>query len=112
MRSDRRGRSGDNFLQKLKAAPAGTSADSLIMDAIGSAPADQLKAALTNSTAKEHGVLFGAVPADQIKSIIGSLPTSVLAPADPPPPAPPPTGGPSASILQTTYQNVPYPPPE
>jgi hypothetical protein len=38
----------------------------------------------------------------------------VLAPWEPPAPSPPPapTGGPPASILTTTYQNVPYPPAE
>jgi hypothetical protein len=103
---------GDRFLQKLKEASLGTSDDALIMDTFRAAPADQLKTALTNATPKERGLLFGALPADQVKSVLGSLPAGVLAPAAPPPAAPAPTGGPPASILQTTYENVPYPPAE
>ena len=103
---------GKLFLQNLKKAPPGTSDDVLIMETLRSVPADQLKPALAKGTPKERNLLFSAIPGDQIKSLIGSLPTSVLAPAQPPAPAPSPTGGPPASILQTTYTNVPYPPAE
>src|SRR5207249_9594817 len=67
-------------------------------------------AALAKGTPKERSLLFSAIPGNQIKSIIGSLPTTVLAPAQPPPPPPSPTGGPPASILMTTYEDVAYPP--
>jgi hypothetical protein len=103
---------GAAFLQNLKAAPAGTSDDAITMQTLRSVPPDQLKDALAKSTPEERSLLFNAIPADQIRSTIGSLPTSVLAPTQPPPPAPAPTGGPPASILQTTYQNVPYAPAE
>src|SRR5712691_7407640 len=105
---------GTAFLQHLKTAPPGTSDEALIMETLRSVPADQLKDALAKSTPRERGLLFSAVPGDQIKSILGSLPASVLAPPELPAPTPPPspTGGPPASILQTTYQNVPYPPAE
>jgi hypothetical protein len=101
---------GKAFLQNLKKAPHGTSDDALIMETLRSVPTDQLKVTLAKSTPKERSLLFSAIPSDQIKSIIGSLPTSVFVPPQPPAPAPSPTGGPPASILQTTYQNVPYPP--
>lgn len=101
---------GTAFLQKLKAAPPGTPANTIILETLRSVPVDQLKAALAKATPKERSLLFSVIPGDQIKSIIGTLPASVLAPAQPPPPVPSPTGGPPASILQTTYQNVPYPP--
>jgi len=105
---------GKTFLQNLKTAPPGTSDDTLIMETLRSVSANQLKAALAKSTPKERSLLFSAIPGDQIKSIIGTLPASVLAPLAPPAPVPPPspTGGPPASILQTSYQNVPYPPAE
>jgi len=103
---------GKAFLQNLKTAPPGTSDHALIMETLRSVPADQLKAALAKGTPKERSLLFSVIPGDQIKSIIGSLPASVLAPAAPPAPTPSPTGGPPASILQTTYANVVYPPAE
>jgi hypothetical protein len=103
---------GPTLLQKLKAATPGTSDHALIMDTLRSVPADQLKTMLTKGTPQERTLLFSVIPSNQIKSVLGTLPTSVLAPADPPAPAPAPTGGPPASILQTTYQNVPYPPAE
>src|SRR5947209_5518612 len=96
---------GPTLLQKLKNAPPGTSDHALIMETLRSLPADQLKAALTKGTPAERSLLFSVIPSNQIKSVLGTLPTSVLAPADPPAPAPAPTGGPAASILQTTYQN-------
>jgi hypothetical protein len=104
---------GNAFLQKLKTAPHGTLDDALIMETLNATPADDLKAALTKGTPQERALLFNLLPADQIKSVLGSLPISVLAPepvATTPVPAP--TGGPPASILQTTYMNVPYPPAE
>ncbi len=105
---------GKAFLQNLKRAPQGTPDDTLILETFRSVPANQLRAALAKSTPKERSLLFGALPGDQIKSIIGSLPASVLAPVAPPALAPPPspTGRPPASILETTYANVPYPPAE
>ncbi len=100
---------GKAFLQNLKKAPFKTSAD-VIMETLRSMPADQLKAALAKGTPKERALLFSAIPSDRIKSLIASLPTSVLAPAQPLAPAPSPTNGPPASILMTTYENVAYPP--
>jgi hypothetical protein len=103
---------GDVFLQKLKAAPPGTPDGSLVMDMLRSIPVEQLKAAQAKATPKERSLLFGVMPGDQIKSVIGAASDALLAPAQPPAPAPSPTGGPPASILQTTYQNVSYPPAE
>jgi hypothetical protein len=103
---------GTTFVDKLKASQPGKSDEALVMETLRSAPADQLKLALNASTAKERNLLFNIIPADQLKSIIGSLPASLLAPAAPPAPTPSPAGGPPASILQTTYANVPYPPAE
>jgi hypothetical protein len=100
---------GNIILQNLKNAPAGTSDGALVMDTLRSLPADQLKSALSQSTAQERNQLFNAIPADQITSFISSLPVTVLAPAQPPPPTPAPVGGPPASILMTTYQNMVYP---
>jgi len=104
---------GKAFLQKLKSAPPGTSDHALIMETLRSAPADRLKVALAKITPKERTALFSVIPGDQIKSIIASLPAGVFAPpVEPATPIPAPTGGPPASILQTTYTNVAYPPAE
>src|SRR5512139_86422 len=101
---------GTTVLENLKKAPPGTSDDAVIMETLRSVGADQLKAALTEGTPKEHSLVFSAIPGNQIKSVLSSLPTTVLAPAQLPPPPPSPTGGPPASILMTTYENVVYPP--
>jgi hypothetical protein len=105
---------GQAFFQKLKTASPGTSDEAVVMEMIRTMPADTLKAALATGTTKERSQLFSAIPGDQIKSILGSLPASVLAPAKPlglaPRLAPAPTGGPPASILQTTHENMEYPP--
>jgi hypothetical protein len=101
---------GEAFFQKLKTASPGTSDEAVVMEMIRTMPADQLKAALATGTSKERSQLFSAIPGDQIKSILESLPASVLAPAKPPGLAPSPTGGPPASILQTTHENMEYPP--
>ena len=104
---------GEAFLRNLKKAPPRTTGQRARHgDALRSLPPDQLKAALVKVAAKERSLLFSVIPGDQIKSIIGSLPSSVLAPPTQPVPTPfpSPTGGPPASILQTTYANVPYPP--
>lgn len=101
---------GDGFLQKLKSARPGTSDGALIMETLRSIPPDQLKAALAKATPEEHTLFFSVIPGDQITSIIGTLPVGVFAPPEPPAPAPAPAGGPPASILQTTYENVPYAP--
>lgn len=101
---------GKTFLEKLKAAPPGTSDESLIIQTLHSVPADRLKTVMGKGTPKERSMLFSALPGNQIKSVLTSLPASVLAPAEPPPTPPAPVGGPPASILQTTYENVPYPP--
>lgn len=101
---------GKIFLQNLKKAPLGTPDEAVIMETLRSLPPDQLKAALKKATSKERNLLFSVIPGNQIKSVLGSLPTTVLAPANPPLPPPSPTDGPPASILMTTYENVVYPP--
>jgi hypothetical protein len=101
---------GEAFLRNLKAAAPGTSDHAVIMETLRAAPTEQLAGALANATPKERVLLFSALPGDQIKSVLGSLPASVLAPPPPPAAPPSPTGGPPASILRTTYANVPYPP--
>jgi hypothetical protein len=89
---------GATLAEKLKQAPTGTSDDAIVMETLRSAPVDQLKAALTQAPPKARNQLFSALPADQIRSILGTLPASVLAPAEPPAPPPSPTGGPAATI--------------
>lgn len=101
---------GADFLQRLKSAWAGTSDGALIMETLHSIPPDQLKTALVSATPEERSLLFSVIPGDQIKSIFGTFPVGVLAPPELPPPVPAPVGGPPATILQTTYQNVPYAP--
>jgi hypothetical protein len=101
---------GKTFLQKLKAAPHGTPDHAVILETVRAMAPEQLKAALIKATPKERSLLFSVFPGDQLKSILGSFPVSVLAPTAPPAVAPAPTGGPPASILQTTYTNVPYAP--
>jgi hypothetical protein len=103
---------GTTFLQKLKAAAPGTPDASLVMETLRSMPADQLKAAHNQAGPLERGLLFNVIPGDQIKQVLATLPASLLAPAQPPAPAPSPTGGPPASILQTSYQNMAYLPAE
>lgn len=101
---------GRTLFENLKKAPPGRSDSAIIMETLRSVPVDQLKAAATKAPPKERNQLFSVLPGDQIKAIVGSLPPSVLAPAAPPPPPPSPKGGPPSTILQTTYENVPYPP--
>jgi hypothetical protein len=102
------------LLQRLKTAPPGTSDETILIETLRSVPLDQVKAALNKAGPKERNLVFGAIPSNQVKSILGSLPGNVLARDQPaaPSPAPAPTGGPPASILTTSYQNVPYPPAE
>ena len=105
---------GKTLLQRLKTAPPGTSDETILIETLRSVPLDQVKAALNKAGPKERNLLFGALPGNQVKTILGSLPANVLAPDQPAAPSPPPapTGGPPASILTTSYQNVPYPPAE
>jgi hypothetical protein len=103
---------GGAFLHRLKSAPHGTADSVLVMETLRSQPPEQLKAALMKGGPAERNLLFSLVPGDQISSVLAALPANVLAPWTPvpPQPSPAPTGGPPASILQTTYTNVPYPP--
>jgi hypothetical protein len=103
---------GKALLDNLKTSPPGTPDEAIIMGTLRSAPLDQVKAALAKAGPKERGLLFSVIPSSQIKPVLGSLPASILAPADPPSPAPSPTSGPPASILQTTYTNAPFSPAE
>ena len=81
---------GEAFLRNLKTAPHGTSDSALVMATLGSLTPDQLKTALAKSTPQERSLLFRVIPADQLRSIIGSLSSSVLAPPPAPAPAPAP----------------------
>ena len=101
---------GKRLLQNLKNAPPGTSDETTIMQTLNEVPVGQLRKLMGKGTPMEHTMLFGALPGRQIKAILGSLPPSVLAPAKPPVVPSSPAGGPPATILQTTYQNDPYPP--
>src|ERR1700753_3018868 len=100
---------GQMFLAKLKAAPNGTPDGALVMEMLQSTPVEQIKAAQAQASPKERNLLFSVIPNEQIKSVIGTASAELLAPTQPPTPAPSPTNGPPASILQTTYQNMPYP---
>ena len=104
---------GKTLLELLKRAPHGTRTTPSSWRRAAT-PLAEVKAAWAKADAKERNLLFSVMPADQLKSIFGSLPEGVLKPLDPPLPAPPPapTGGPPAPILTTSYQNVPYPPAE
>jgi hypothetical protein len=100
------------LLKDVKATPSPADDHARILAAAHSLSPDQLRSALTAATPEEHNLLFNALPGDAIKDFLATQPVSVLGPASPPPPAPAPTGGPPASILTTTFQNVPYPPAE
>ncbi|HLX97054.1 MAG TPA: hypothetical protein VKR62_00020 [Roseiarcus sp.] len=105
---------GETLRKRLKSAPPGTSDEAILLETLQTIPVEQVKAALKKAHPTERNQLFAAFPGNQVTSILGSLPAGVLAPWGPAAPSPPPapTGGPPASILTTTYQNVPYPPAE
>jgi hypothetical protein len=94
----------------LKKAPKGVPPQTVVMQTLRAAAPDQLRAAFTKASPKERHAAFAALPGDQIKAIVGTLPVSVLGPSIPLAPAPSPTGGPPSTILTTSYENVPYPP--
>ncbi len=73
------------------------------------APPDELKAAFAKASVQERHAAFDVIPADQIKPMLGTM-RQLLEPGVPLPAAPSPTGGPPSTILQTTYENEPYPP--
>ncbi len=77
---------GKTLFESLKRAPHGTSDSALLMEALRSTPLAEVKAAWAKAGARERNQLFGVLPADQLKSIFGSLPEGVLKPLDPPPP--------------------------
>jgi hypothetical protein len=97
------------LLKDVKANPSPADDEARILAAVKSLSADDLRAALTAATPQEHNLLFNALPGDAIQGVLSAQPVSVLAPAAPPPAVPAPTGGPPASILTTTFENVPYP---
>jgi hypothetical protein len=101
---------GEALYANLQEAPEGTAPDQIVMQTLRGVPLADLKAALAKATPKERGQVFSVLPADQIASSLLALPAEFLAPATPPPPLPAPAGGPPASILMTTYENVAYPP--
>jgi|SRR5450755_447088 hypothetical protein len=96
------------LLHNLKTMPPGTSAHAMMLEAIRSVPPEKVKAAWAKATPKERSLVFSVIPPDQIEAILGQF----IEPVEPPEPPPSPAGGPPASILQTTYTNVPYPPAE
>ena len=96
------------LLNNLKTMPPGTSAHTMMVEAIRSVPPEKVKAAWANATPKQRSLVFSVIPPDQIEAILAEF----VEPVDPPEPPPSPPGGPPASILQTTYTNVPYPPAE
>ncbi|MGO4601978.1 hypothetical protein [Terrabacter sp. 2YAF2] len=100
------------FLEALRAKADSTSDHEIVLQYLNEASPDELKAALTQASPAQKHLLFSGVPADQIASVLATTPSRVLAPATPPPPAPAPTGGPPASIMETTFENVQYPPAE
>lgn len=101
---------GQILLEKLKGAPAGTRDDTVVMSTLRAIAPDRLKAAIGKATPKERNQLFAALPANQVAATLKAQTAGFLAPATPPPPPPSPAGGPPASILMTTYENVPYEP--
>jgi hypothetical protein len=103
---------GEAFIRNLKKASPGMSDGAVLIRTLRSMAPDRLRALLAQGTPREHNLLFNAIPGDQIAPFIASLPTTALAPETPPPAPPAPTGGPPASILQTTYENVPFEPAE
>jgi hypothetical protein len=101
---------GKALYANLKKAAPGTSLGSVVMETLRAVPPDQLKAAIAKISPEERSQLFRVLPADQIASSLRTLSAGFLAPATPPAPPPAPAGGPPASILMTTYENVPYAP--
>ncbi len=100
----------DTLLRNLKTMPPGTSDRAIIVETLRSVPVERWKDALAKATPQERNLLFSVLPADYVRAFLGSIPEATLGPAKPPAPPPSPVGGPPASILQTTYTNVPFPP--
>ena len=100
----------NTLLRNLRTMPPGTSDRVIIVETLRSVPVERWKAALAKATPQERNLLFSVLPADHVRAFLGSIPEATLGPAKPPPPPPSPVGGPPASILQTTYTNVPFPP--
>jgi hypothetical protein len=101
---------GKALYANLKKATPGVPLNAAVLETLRAVPQAQLKAAVSGATPKEKSQLFSVLPGDQIASSLRALPASFLAPATPPTPPPAPAGGPPASILMTTYENVVYPP--
>jgi hypothetical protein len=101
---------GKALYANLKNATPGVPMQAAVLETLRAVPQAQLKAAVSSATPKEKAQLFSVLPGDQIASSLRALPASFLAPATPPTPPPAPAGGPPASILMTTYENVVYPP--
>ena len=100
----------NTLLRNLRTMPPGTSDRAIIVETLRSVPVERWKAALAKATPQERNLLFSVLPADHVRAFLGSIPEATLGPAKPPAPPPSPVGGPPASILQTTYTNVPFPP--
>jgi len=100
----------NTLVRNLKTMPPGTSDRAIMLEALRAVPVEKVQAALVKATPRERSLLFSVLPADHIKAILGSIPEATLGPAKPPALPPSPVGGPPASILQTTYTNVPYAP--
>ena len=80
-------------MQNLKTMPPGTPGRTIVLESLRAIPPAKIKAALATASPKERNLLFGAVPADQVRALLGSAPEATLGPAAPPPPAPSPAGG-------------------
>jgi len=101
---------GKTLLANLQRSPAGTPDWTVLLRTLKAIPQAELKKALAAARPIEKALLFSQLPADQIVAQLKALPGEFLAPAAPPAPPPAPAGGPPASILMTTYQNVPFQP--
>ncbi len=88
-------------------APVGSPDRAIVMSALRSLPPETVRKALLDADARERGLFFGVIPADQIRPVIDGI---LIGPAEQPPGVTPsPTNGPPADILTTNYTN--YMPP-
>ena len=103
---------GQQLLRHLSMAGPSVSDGQIFKEALTSLTPDQLKSVakdvVASASPEQRQLLLHAIPADQIKPLLASIPDRVLAPAVAPqvPPSPP-TVAP-AEILQTTYTNMTF----
>ena len=96
-------------LRQLSTADPSVSVGQIIIDALRSIPLHQLKSIAKSASSEQVRSLLGSVPADHLKELIASIPVEVLQPEDVPVVEESPPNLAPATILQTTYENMPLP---